>query len=795
MVQLGVRSKVPGNVEPLLKRPAARAAVALALLALLAGTFFWGGLFGHTRTLIGDSADQQFPYLNLVSRLWRHGEVPLWNPFLFNGYPLVAEPQYQTFYPPTLLMSLLTAFSPRAVFWQVVLHQILGGFFTYLLAGLWLRSTPARLLAGLVYMLNGCFWARQQHVVTIDTEIWLPLVLYAVERAYRERTPGLQALAVGALALMLLAGHSQSSYFNLLIIGATTLFLAVEARKTSPGSGAWRPPLVFCAALGVAILLSAVQLLPTWELTRLSNRSGAVPYQVAIASGALRGSHLVTFFLPDFYGALTGPYIGPGDVTQSSVYFGVLPLLLVGFALTGTRQRRVNFLLVMTLLTLLISLGSTGLVSVALYHFLPLFSLFRSPANYDYAFTLFAALLAGCGLEALQRNDVKPARYAVYLAVLGLALVLLVHFAAWPHFGLGDGQMKRGAIVLAAAFAALLVVAALRGAKRIPASVCGWVLLALSATELVIVGRGAMTLGRPLPSYTLCEEDPPPVVSMIGGLPGQGCERPAPPVLDPNHAATAFRLHIDADVYRDSTPVPDVAAMESVGLDRAPLHQLYLTDGYDPIVLRRHVALQRFVRRLSVGLYGHPLGQHVLGIGRVLIGQAVKFVLLPGGLIELPDPLPRTYFVERGRFVSDDTAALEALRDPNTDLRSEVILEDEGSATPPAPARRWEPVRITAQSAASLVLEVDAPRPGYVVYSDTFYPGWEAEVNGRPRPILHANHSFKAVRVEAGHNEVRFRFRPASLRRGATLSLVTLLLGLGALVFLAIRRRAPRART
>ena len=99
----------------LLQRPRIRAALCLLALALLAGLFFRDGLFGSHRTLIWDSADYHYPYLSFVSRLLRQGELPRWNPFLFNGYPLLAQPHSQVFYLPNLLITVATAFTPRVL--------------------------------------------------------------------------------------------------------------------------------------------------------------------------------------------------------------------------------------------------------------------------------------------------------------------------------------------------------------------------------------------------------------------------------------------------------------------------------------------------------------------------------------------------------------------------------------------------------------------------------------------------------------------------------------------------------
>jgi hypothetical protein len=760
-------------------------------MTALVAFFFRDGLFGDDLTLIWDGADYHFPNLNLVSRLWRSGHLPLWNPFLFNGYPLLAQPHYQVFYPPNLLLTLATAFTPRVVYLQVVLHLLLGGMFTTLLAGFWMRSWPARILAGVVYALNGWTWNHFEHDAILNTAAWLPLVLYALERAWRQWTAGAFALAVVSIALLILAGHPQTFYYSLLVAAVSAAFWSLEARgegKSSEGKSSegrikrvWRPVLVLAAATAVAVLVCAVQLVPTLELVQLSNRSGKVPYAISVAAGALKPAHLVTLFLPDYFGALRGPYVGAGDISQSSVYFGVIPLLLAGFVIAGRPGRRGTYLALMAAFAALVSLGSPGLVGAALYYVAPGFAMFRSPAHFAFVFMLFAALLAGRGLESLEQNEFKVRRYLAYLGSLGVGLGLLLAFVS-PADPRVRANIERSAIVLALGFVALvvLVMLGLRRAGARARRVRGWLAVGLTCIELCAVGAGAITLGQRRGASALCEERSSSIVTAAGGLPGEGCRRPDPPPLEPQHAASSYRLHVDAPVYREGVPTTNVGQLGRVGYDRLALHEVFSTDGWDPMVLKRHVNFHLLAQRLSsAGVTTGPLA-----------AANVKYVLRRS-LAQVPDPLPRAYFVARAVPAADEAAALALIADPAIDLASQVVVEGAGDIAPPAaPARRFVPVSFLAYETAQVILSVEAPGPGYVVFSDTNYPGWGATVNGRDTPVVRANHSFKAVRVDAGRSEVRFRFRPRSLQIGAALSAFTLLLA--AALWLAGRLRRQR---
>jgi hypothetical protein len=143
----------------------------------------------------------------------------------------------------------------------------------------------------------------------------------------------------------------------------------------------------------------------------------------------------------------------------------------------------------------------------------------------------------------------------------------------------------------------------------------------------------------------------------------------------------------------------------------------------------------------------------------------------------VPEPGPRTYAVGEARLATGE-AALAALADPRLDLRRAVILAEgqamSGAATPFAGSSRLVELRPD-----HVRLEAELSRAGYVVLVDGYDPGWRAEIDGRPAPVLRANIAFRAVAVPAGRHVVEYRYRPTSVILGASISVLTLALGLG----------------
>jgi uncharacterized membrane protein YfhO len=121
-----------------------------------------------------------------------------------------------------------------------------------------------------------------------------------------------------------------------------------------------------------------------------------------------------------------------------------------------------------------------------------------------------------------------------------------------------------------------------------------------------------------------------------------------------------------------------------------------------------------------------------------------------------------------------DRNALEALVQPNFDAAHEAIVPK----LPPdwtdhaATSSDTSQVEIVLDEDRLVRLRVNSSRGGFLVLNDSFFPGWEATRNGQAVSIHRTNVFFRGVVLPEGDQLVEFRYRPASFRIGAWLSLI-----------------------
>src|SRR5207237_4297503 len=157
---------------------------ALASLFFFFLSFFPHVLFGDRFIIAGDALYYSYPLRTAAWRMLRHGELPLWTPYVLSGYPLLSMAQVAVGYP--LTWGYLFLSGPWAEQLYVLAPFLLAPAFTYAYAREIGRSRLASLLAGLAFAYGGmmCGFIANSGMLT-NSLMWSPLVLLFIDRARR----------------------------------------------------------------------------------------------------------------------------------------------------------------------------------------------------------------------------------------------------------------------------------------------------------------------------------------------------------------------------------------------------------------------------------------------------------------------------------------------------------------------------------------------------------------------------------------------------------------------------------
>ena len=455
------------HMEHPVTAPSARAwrwevAVALALVAFV--MLLYARLLFTNRVLAnGDILLYFYPYRDFAAAALRGGNVPLWNPYIFLGVPFLANPQAAVLYPLHWPLSWLPV--TTQIYWSAALHTWLLGMGGYVLLRLWGQSRWAGLLTALVLAGSGFYGGLMGHLNQMNGAAWLPWVLAVLVWEGKGVGTWARALRAAALlailvALMLLAGHTQTVYINLFGVGVWLVWPLVNAvvplrvrrylvvhlpggsetsRKVVAGTKFGRAVRVTIRQVGVyavGVLLGALaaapQLLPTLELSARGLRQGGLTYGES-SSFSLQPLNLLWTLLPSYGLADLGMVFSTSGYSEFVAYVGVIALLLAAWGTWRARGAAWTGGLLLVALGLFLAAGRWNPFYYLLYWLVPGFDLFRAPARWMMLYTLGMAILAGIGVDQLRAHWRLDARfYEVGLAVL-VALELILAARALPH--------------------------------------------------------------------------------------------------------------------------------------------------------------------------------------------------------------------------------------------------------------------------------------------------------------------------------------------------------------------------
>ena len=677
-----------------------------------------------------------------------HGHLPLWNPFVSLGRPLLAEPDSAFFYPPELLYLLFDVHIACAIVCALHLQLLLYG--TVKLARAIdvdkkLSFAVAFVFAGSAPVV-GCFTSGYIHYG--PAICFIPLVLYLGMRL--QATPGLRSMAVTALVLGLqhTCGHPQAAWLTGVGVVAFIAGRRIERPWRGAVAGLVRDMGWLALAMGLGAALASVCLLPLLELAGQSNRQDAsLGFSAAFAEPGFGWATLLV----------------PSDIrtfhfqANAQLYAGVTASVLGVCGFLRLRDRNIRALLALGLFAALLAAGNATPFFKLFFHTIPGLSAFRIHSRATIFVTLPLVLAAGFFLS---RPSLRP-RADVLAVVIASSAALGIGLAfvyVWPGFGGHTfvAALFRAALIAGTAALASLWLLGPRSLRRRRA-----LELALAGLIVLDLGFAGSALKQQNRDYADEAKEQAVWQGLVANRQFSSSDVP-PRIFIPR-----FRENAGMQ-YGWSSPYGYV----SLTLGRVWNYM------HDSLGLTAPVALNTFPSDeiAKFGPFPYPSMSLALGVDprthRLALNSA---------------PDPRVYLARSAQVVRDAGEATARMR-AGHDFHA-VALVERPLALPEQGAPFDGRATLTRFEAERISIIVESAAPALLVLAEPWYPGWEARVNGLPAACVPANAWMRAVLVPSGRSQVEMTFHSTYLLPGVSISLAAL-----SIILLLLFRRRPAQR-
>lgn len=733
-----------------------------------------------------------YPMLQQAAERLGKGELPLWNPYQCCGVPFLATAQTAVFYPPTWIAVLLpTNWAIKALMFGQV-------FAAGVFACLFFRSLGRRLFAsaiGGVLFVFGCILGQIYWPSEVSTILWLPFLMWCVERYLQSMRWGWWGLFTIGVAMQTLAGFPQFVVYTFYLLGPYVLVRLVAAARANraPEPRWWRRPARVCALLlagcVLAAGLAAIQLAPTLELARNTARGGSLTPQAVHYLETERGKYFT------LWGLLSNMFSPAAkmitfDCPDGSGYLGMAMPWMVALGLVlGRREWRVWFFLAAALVSCTLAFGYNDYSGwiYRLYARLPTGNMFRTPSRM-LLLTYFSLItITVFGLDRLGASLAELRGRAVLRFVLSVLAVCYLSLAD----GLGGGDAVR----LAASFILLTVAAYFVGSRRIPTG-------AVQAMFGLLV---LFDLAHAIAPYGSLRDIP----AEWGQRPHWGGAAPIRP-SDLERAAQAAGLNRLALPGLRPTKTIEPPARFYMVTEYEPLlperwHRANRTMGGEPGFVMCAIDPGKYAAFYDMASVSHMFRIDVSDLARLRMGTRQWEIHAPAPgpppaegmtctLEERATALPRAYLATRYE-VCRPADALDRFVAADFDYLDAVLLEETPPIASAAAPAALQPAEIVSYAPERVAIRAKTDTAALLVLTDTFFPGWYARVDGAETPILRANYLFRAVVLPAGEHEVVFEYKPTGFRIGALVSGTCLALFMATLAWAwrNERRAGPRS--
>ena len=738
-----------------------------------------------------DEVREFYPLLDFTYDSFRSGVIPLWNPYNFSGYSHIGNFASAVFYPIHLSMFILS----KA--WVLVLLKlsviVLSGSFTYLYLKTIKLSVRSSYFGAFAFALSSTMQIWNAEIwQSAHSFLWLPLTLCCIEKIIREQKIQFALLLGVSVAMSIMAGYIQPTIYLLMVSFAYFLFrIFIEKKKELKTI----IKVFFGFILGFGI--AGVQLIPAIESYMLSPRSMVTLADLNV-SFLLPLAHIVTFFVPDFFGNIVTQnwfLSRPGQYYENMIYVGIVPLILVPFAFFFKKYLNyVAFFLISALISL--SLTFDLPTSRLIYDLSIPFLSSAIPIRIIFITSFAASILSAIGLEwwIIEKDKRKTLMGILPLLLIFIGIGSFIYYSIANNLKIGSFP-DNWYFISARNFVILGVFAA----GSISLLLLGQYFLKIKNYLSIVI-----ILLLLVSSFLFTQK----YISFSDSK-----------FLYPNHPLLQF-IKENQGFYRywgyGSAALPN---------NFATVYKIYSPEGYDPVNISYYNELLSSGRngeyegafsRSDALLYAviefpfkdvsdpryrimDILGVKYIGFEKGELSKIEQARLAPSRyekvwekdnfiIFENKKVFPRVYLADRFVLRSGREELLREIYDKNINLRSTVVVSE---TLPIQETTSSGSAQILSYTPNKVIIETQTDEPKILVLSDSFYPGWKAKVNDVESKIIRSDHALRGVAVPQGKSRVVFSYDPLSFKIGLFLTAGSILISM--LIYLRRGRNVNKA--
>jgi len=771
------------------------------------------------------------------------GEVTRWTNALFGGMPTYQMgPAYNS----------TTVLSQAEKAYHLWLPENVWYVFAYLLGFyIMLRAFDFRqylaMLGAVVWAFSSYFFIiiAAGHIWKVMALAYLPPMIGGIMLAYKGKY--LWGLVVTAFfgALEIMANHIQMTYYYLIIILLMVLAFIIDGLRQKAYAHLLKATGVCLVAALIAVCMNLSNLYHTWEYGQESMRGKSELVKKNNdnqTSSGLERDYITqwsygidetwTLLVPNVKGGASvplaenkaamkkadpnymgiyqqlGQYWGEQPMTAGPVYVGAFVLMLFVLGLFIVKGPLKWALLVATILSVLLSWGKNFMPFTDFFiDYVPMYAKFRTVASILVVAEFTIPLLAMLALKEVVTGkvDIKGKRFrysliASFLLTGGVALLFSVMPKAFFSDFVSQSELQAMSQIPADQLMPLL-----NNLTEVRMSM--FTSDALRSFYIILVGTGillSVVLGKLKKEYgvgiilVLCLVDMWTVNKryLNDAMFVSKSMREAP--IQKSEA-------VDHILQDKSLDYRVLNLSTSTFNENETSYYLKSIGGYHAAKLRRYQEL--------IDAYLHPEIESLYGavsksagdmtqvngdsIFPVLNMLNTKYFILPlqgGRTVPLENPYTygNAWFVDKVHYV--DNANQELDMTGQLSLRHEAVADKKFSQQlgEAVPQDTNSVVRITAYEPNKLTYEVNSGKGGVVVFSEIYYPGWTATVDGVEQELGRVDYVLRALQVKPGRHEVVLSFFPKTINRTETVAYVAYVVLLLIILFLiwnGVRRR------